>query len=141
MGGGSKVISHFACTCSGAGPVLQGETQIGPFSVGFGTQTPADSSDLVCETVVLYAEYDAYAIGGNSTVVPGLWVENLVLYPECKTSGCRGFLFLAWGSPSCSYGPPEPLGGHQSYVVTGEPCAGEPPQPGPGGASSSHIAQ
>jgi len=130
MGGGTYDVNMSTCTCSGKGPDIDitGSAQIGGFSVGVGGSTPADPEQLVCTSYVVLAEYDAYKEGGNSTVEPGVYVDNLLFEVSCDTSSCHRFLLFKWGKAKCIKAPPVALGGHQSYVVTGESCTPPPPQ-------------
>ena len=122
------LLPGMTCSCSGKSQTVQGEISFGGVRVGIGQAPPQKDLDglLVCQSVIIEAGYDAYASGGQTTVVPGAFVHDLLIKSSCDKSDCGQALGFLWttGDAQCVETEEILEGGHQSYKVTGRACEG-----------------
>ncbi|MFT4709846.1 MAG: hypothetical protein ACI9D0_000980 [Bacteroidia bacterium] len=120
------LLPGHTCSCSGTSQTVQGEITFGGVTVGIGQAPPKKDLDglLVCQSYIIEAGYDAYAPGGQTTVVQGDFIHDILVTSSCDKSDCGQALGFLWttGDAECDETQQTSLGGHQSYKVTGRSC-------------------
>ena len=119
-------LPGMTCSCKGSSQTVQGEISFGGVRVGIGQAPPKKDMDglLVCRPYIIRAGYDAYTSGGQTTVAPGNFVNDVLLDSACDKSDCGQALGFLWstGDTKCVQTTTTLKSGHQSYKVTGRAC-------------------
>ena len=121
-----ELLPGLTCSCKGTSQTVQGEISFGGVRVGVGQAPPQKDMDglQVCQSYIIEAGYDAYAPGGQTTVVTGVFVNDVLVESICDKSDCGQALGFLWttGDAECVQTQTVLEGGHQSYKVTGRVC-------------------